>query len=65
MAAKGFWAKLGDSLKDLKEEMLRNSVASSGPSKGSCCHVPEEELERRRQEALERQRIAQQKRPKP
>ncbi len=65
MAKKGFWAKLGDSLKDLKEEMVRNSVASSGPSKGGCCHLPEEELQRRRQEALERQRLAQQRRLKP
>ncbi len=58
MTAKGFWAKLGSSLKGLKEQMYRNSVASAGPSKGGCCHLPEEELERRRQEALNRHRLA-------
>jgi hypothetical protein len=45
----GWWAGLKRSLRQLKEDLEKDSVANAGPSTSSCCHVEPEELERRRE----------------
>lgn len=54
----GLWKRFPRSLKDLKEEMEKNSIANNAPSSHGCCHLPEEEIERKRAtyKALARQR---------
>lgn len=44
----GLWKRFTRSLKDLKDEMEKNSVAKNAPSAAGCCHLPEEEIERKR-----------------
>jgi hypothetical protein len=46
----GWWAGFKRSLKQLKEDLERESVANAHAAPSSCCHVPPEELERRREE---------------
>jgi hypothetical protein len=54
----GLWKRFRRSLKDLKYEMEKNSVASNPPSSQGCCHMSEEEIERKRADykALAQQR---------
>jgi hypothetical protein len=42
------WQRIKISLRDLKSEMEKNSVANAGPSKHGYCHMPEEELEKKK-----------------
>jgi hypothetical protein len=42
------WKRFVRSLKDLKADMEKNSVANNLPSSQGCCHIPEEELEQKR-----------------
>ncbi len=46
----GWWAGFKRSLKKLKEDLERESVANAHTPPSSCCHVAPEELERRREE---------------
>lgn len=55
---KGFWQNLKHSLNTLLQEMRKDSAASAGPSGKACCHLPVEELERKR---AEYRRIAEEK----
>ncbi|HEC61495.1 MAG TPA: hypothetical protein ENI27_04505 [bacterium] len=54
----GLWKRFTRSLKDLKGEMEKNSVANNVPPPQGCCHLPDEEIERKRAnyKALARQR---------
>ncbi len=55
-----FWQRIKSSLRDLKSEMEKNSVATAGPSEHGCCHMPDEELEKKRSayKEIARQRAA-------
>ncbi len=45
---KSIWEKIAGGLRNLKEDMYKDSVAAAGPSDDACCHKPVEELERQR-----------------
>lgn len=44
-----FWDRVRKYLRELAKDMERNSVSAAGSSPAACCHVPVEELERRRE----------------
>ena len=46
---RSIWQRMKKGLRELKEEMYKNSVANAGPSDEACCHKPVEELERERE----------------
>ena len=49
MAKNGFWVRVRTYVRNLLQDMEKNSVSAAGSSPSACCHVPVEELERRRE----------------
>jgi hypothetical protein len=42
------WERIKKSFRELAQDLERESVSAKGSSPSACCHVPVEELERRR-----------------
>ncbi len=49
MAKGTFWVRVRKYFRDLAKDMERDSVSAAGSSPSACCHVPVEELDRRRE----------------